>query len=431
MFLNMLNRKTAPEITDAVKFQLSLPPHRKISLSNGVEVYLVDMGTVDTLMMNVVFYAGNCYESENLVAGATNFMLKSGTRTKTAYQVNDFFEYHGAYLNRQSGHETAELTLHCMKKHFADLLPVVSELIADSVFPEEELGIYKKNMQQRLQVNLRKNDFVAGRLIDTYLFGPNHPYGRYSSLEEYDALNITGIKEFYNKYYLNGRCLIFIAGPLPADIQKLVEVNFGSLPLHGSARPETLNAQIIPAKEKKYRITNDPESVQGAIRLARNFPNRHHPDFQKMQVLNNILGGFFGSRLMANIREDKGYTYGIHSYLTNLIQESAIMISTEAGKDVTEETIREVYLEMKNLCSETVSEDELKTTKNFMIGTLLGDLDGPFQVAGRWKSLVLNDLTEDYFYRGIETIRNIQPEELQELANKYLDANDFYELAVF
>jgi predicted Zn-dependent peptidase len=150
-----------------------------------------------------------------------------------------------------------------------------------------------------------------------------------------------------------------------------------------------------------------------------------------MQVLNNILGGFFGSRLMANIREDKGYTYGIHSYLLNLIQESALMISTEAGKDVTEDTIREVYIEMKRLRDEPVPEDELKTSKNFMIGTLLGDLDGPFQVASRWKSLVLNNLTEDYFYRGIEIIKSIRPAELQELANKYLDTADFYELAVF
>ena len=187
----------------------------------------------------------------------------------------------------------------------------------------------------------------------------------------------------------------------------------------------------MPVKEKKYRITNDPDSVQGAIRIARNFPNRHHPDFQKMQVLNNIFGGFFGSRLMTNIREDKGYTYGIHSYLLNLVQESAFMISTEAGKDVTEDTIREVYLEMNRLCDEPVPEDELKTSKNFMIGTLLGDLDGPFQVAGRWKSLILNGLTEDYFYRGIETIKTIGPEELQELANKYLKPADFYELAVF
>ncbi len=427
----MLNRKTAPEITDAVKFQLNLPPHKKISLRNGVDVYLVDMGTVDTLMMNVIFYAGNCFESENLVANATNFLLKNGTRTKTAYQINDYFEYYGAYLNRQSGHETAELTLHCMKKNFTELLPVVSELIADSVFPEEELGIYKKNMQQRLQVNLRKNDFIAGRLIDAYLFGPTHPYGRYSSLEDYEALNIEAIKKFYTRYYLNGRCVIFIAGPLPTDIQSLVETHFGGLPFTGSTKPDQADAVILPVKEKKNRVTNDPESVQGAIRIARNFPNRHHPDFQKMQVLNNIFGGFFGSRLMANIREDKGYTYGIHSYLTNLVQETALMISAEAGKDVTEATIREVYLEMKRLCDEPIGGDELKTTKNFMIGTLLGDLDGPFQVAGRWKSLILNGLTEDYFYRGIETIKNIQPAELQGLANKYLNAPDFYELAVY
>lgn len=427
----MLNRKSAPEITDAVKFQLSLPPNQKISLRNGVDVYLVDMGTVDTLMMNVVFYAGNSFEKKNLVAAATNFMLKNGTSSRNAYEINDFFEYYGAYLNRQAGHETAEITLHCMKKHFAELLPVVSELIADSIFPEEELEIYKKNMQQRLQVNLRKNDFIAGRLIDSYLFGPSHPYGRFSSIDDYNALHVDGLKEFYNQYYLSGRCVIFIAGPLPSDIQTLVESNFGGLSLAGSSKPKIADAVIVPSREKKFRITNDPDGVQGAIRISRNFPNRHHSDFQKMQVLNNILGGFFGSRLMANIREDKGYTYGIHSYLVNLIQESALMISTEAGKDVTEATIKEVYIEMKRLCDEPVPEEELLTSKNFMIGTLLGDLDGPFQVAGRWKSLILNDLSEEYFYNGIETIKNIKPAELHELANKYLKADDFYELAVF
>ena len=410
---------------------MSLPPYEKISLRNGVDVYLVNLGTVDTLMMNVVFYAGNCFESQNLVAPATNFMLKNGTRTKTAYEINEYFEYYGAYLNRQSGHETAEITLHCMKKNFQELLPVISELISDSIFPEEELGIYKKNMQQRLQVNLRKNDFVAGRLIDAYLFGPTHPYGRYSALEDYAALHMEGVKDFYHQYYQQGRCVIFIAGPLPSDIQRQIETHFGQLPLSGSTKPDRPQTPILPATEKKYRITNDPEGVQGAIRIARNFPNRHHPDFQKMQVLNNIFGGFFGSRLMANIREDKGYTYGIHSYLVNLVQESALMISTEAGKEVTEATIKEVYKEMKRLCEELVGEEELKIAKNYMIGTLLGDLDGPFQVAGRWKSLILNDFKQEHFYESIDIIKNIQPTELRELAVKYLNPSDYYELAVF
>ena len=180
----MLNRKTAPGITDAVKFHLDLPPHEKISLSNGVDVFLVNMGTLDTLMMNIVFYAGNYFEPASLVASAANFLLKNGTRSKTAYEINEYFEYYGAFLSRHAAHETAELTLHCLNKHVDELLPAMAELISDSILPEEELTIYKKNMQQRLQVNLRKNDFVASRLIDTYRFGEAHPYGRYSSMAD-------------------------------------------------------------------------------------------------------------------------------------------------------------------------------------------------------------------------------------------------------
>ena len=426
----MLNRKTAPAITDAVKFHLALPSHKKVSLRNGVDVFLVNMGTLDTLMLNVVFYAGNCFESRNGIAAATNFLLKNGTRSKTAYEINEYFEYYGAFLSRHAGHETAELTLHCLNKHTDALLPVLAELIQDSVLPEEELKIYKKNMQQRLEVNLRKNDFVASRLIDAYLFGEQHPYGRYSSIAGYEALNSDEVKEFYTRYYQQGRCMIFVAGLLPDNIIEQLEKNFGGLSFSGSARPDLAASTIEPAPQKKYRILNDPDAVQGAIRIARNFPNRHHPDFQKMLVLNNLFGGFFGSRLMANIREDKGYTYGIHSYLTNLIQESNLMISTEAGKDVSEATIKEVYIEMDRLCNEPVPEDELQITRNFMIGTLLGDLDGPFQVAGRWKSLLLNGLTEDYFYEGVEVIKTVTAKDLQELANKYLKPADFYELVV-
>ena len=149
---------------------------------------------------------------------------------------------------------------------------------------------------------------------------------------------------------------------------------------------------IIQAAEKKFRVTNDAEGVQGSIRIARPFPNRHHPDFIKAQVLNTLFGGFFGSRLMSNIREDKGYTYGIHSYLQNHIQHSAWMISTEAGKDVCEATITEVYKEMKDLREELVDEEELLLVRNYMMGGILGDLDGPFQIIARWKNIILNNL---------------------------------------
>jgi predicted Zn-dependent peptidase len=276
-----------------------------------------------------------------------------------------------------------------------------------------------------------KNDFVAGRLIDAYLFGEKHPYGKFSSMADYADLERDEIRKFYQRFYQQGHCVIFIAGKLPADIIDELESNFGLLPLHPwNEKIKNMEHQIIPAAEKKYNVVNDANGVQGSIRIARNFPNRHHPDFQKAGMLNNIFGGYFGSRLMANIREDKGYTYGIHSYLMNHIQESAWMISTEAGKDVCAATIDEVYKEMKLLREELIDDEELQTARNFMIGTILGDLDGPFQVAGRWKNIILNDLDEKYFYNGIHIIKTISAEELQELAEKYLQPEDFYELVV-
>ena len=186
-----------------------------------------------------------------------------------------------------------------------------------------------------------------------------------------------------------------------------------------------------PAKENKFRIENDPNAVQGAIRIAQAFPNRHHPDFKKAVVLNNIFGGFFGSRLMSNIREEKGYTYGIYSYLQNHIQQSAWMISTEAGKDVCEATIEEVYKEMKKLREEPVDEEEILLVQNYMMGGILGDLDGPFHIMAKWKNIILNNLDETYFYDSVKAIKEINADELMELANKYLHPERFYELVVY
>jgi predicted Zn-dependent peptidase len=426
----MTYRSTAPDIKLPIDFEVSLPPCQKHTLSNGVEVYAIDMGSEDVLMLNWVFYAGNAFEDKKAVAAAVNYLLKNGTVKTSAFDINDRIDYYGAHLNRNCYSETSELTLHCLSKHLDQLLPVVSEIISECSFPQDELVIYKQNAQQRLQVNLRKSEFVAGRLIDAYLFGEQHPYGKYNNLQDYAALERTDLLPFYTEYYQHGRCVIFVAGKLPYTLMGQLEKYFGTLPLKPFGRENPVKWPLHPASEKKTGYVNDPDGVQSAIRIARHFPNRHHPDFQKVLVLNNIFGGFFGSRLMANIREEKGYTYGIHSYLLNYTAESGWMISTEAGREVTKATIEEVYNEMQSLRTEPVDEEELMMTRNFMIGSILGDLDGPFQVIARWKNLVLNNLDESYFYRGIQIIKTISAEELQELANKYLQPEEFYELTV-
>jgi len=425
----MLNRTEAPLIKDAIEFSLQLKPYQQYVLDNGVAVYAIDAGSQEVLQMEMVFYAGNSYEKSNAVAPATNHLLKNGTSTRSAFEVNEHFEYYGAYCTRACYNETAVVSLHTLSKYTNELLPVIKEMITDSVFPENELNIYKQNSKQKLSVNLQKCDFVANRLIDAYLYGEQHPYGQYIKAEDYDALTVDQLKAHFNEHYVNGSCVIFVAGKLPADLFEQLNKQFGALNLKPTnGQPPTNNR--IAAAEKKYRIQNDPDGVQGAIRLATAFPNRHHPDFTKMMVLNTVFGGYFGSRLMSNIREEKGYTYGIHSYVQNHLQDTALMISTEAGKDVCEATIAEVYKEMQLLREELIDEEELLLVRNYLIGIILGDLDGPFHIISRWKNIILNNLDEQYFYRSVETIKTISAEELKELANKYLIPDNFYELVV-
>jgi len=425
-----VDRIAAPIIKDAIDFNIQLKPYHKFTLDNGVEVYAYEGGAQEVVLVDLVFYAGNSFEQKNWVAAATNFLLKNGTSTKTSFEITDAFEFYGAHLNRSCTNETATVTLHCLSKHYQEVIPLMGEIIAEATFPEKEIAILKQNQIQRLLLNLKKGDFIANRLIDEYLFGFDHPYGKYSVEQHYKNINREDLVTFYEQYYKQGKCVIFIAGKFPATMEPLLNKYIGQLPLNKKEIKEQVHP-IFSAKQKKYRILNNTGSWQGSIRLARHFPNRHHPDFPAAQVLNNIFGGFFGSRLMSNIREDKGYTYGIHSYLQNYMHAGAWMVSTDAGKDVCKATIEEVYKEMKILRETLVKEEELKLVKNYMLGALLGDLDGPFQIISRWKTYLLNDLTEDYFYNTIKVVRSVTSEELQVLAEKYLKEEDFFELVVY
>jgi predicted Zn-dependent peptidase len=194
-----------PQIIDAADFNLHLKPYEYFTLDNGIPVYALRAPEQEVALVEWVFFAGNGYEENNMTATAANYLLKNGTKTKTAFAINDFFEFYGAYLNRSCHNETASVKLHSLSKHLPQLLPVVNELLTESIFPEEELAIYKQNQKQSLEVNLKKCDFVANRLIDKYLFGFAHPYGRYASAADYDVLERDKLLHFYHNYYINGK----------------------------------------------------------------------------------------------------------------------------------------------------------------------------------------------------------------------------------
>lgn len=425
----MIDRKIVPPIHDAIEFDYVLPPINEQKLSNGLPLYWLNAGVQDVVEIDWVFPAGMWYEQKPSVAQAIGGLLKNGTGKRTAHQIHEALEFYGANLKVNAGNDYSVVTLYTMTKHLPDLLPIVYEILTDATFPEEEVMIHKQNAVQRLLVNLRQCDFVANQRIDALLFGPAHPYGRYSKKEKIEAITREDLLEFYKRSYNLANVKIFMAGKVSEEEVKCLDNVFGKAVVMASEVVSDTFAAPGPA-EKKLHENNDPNGVQGAIRIGRKFPNRHHPDFAPMVVLNTLFGGYFGSRLMSNIREEKGYTYGIYSSLSPYAHDGSLTIHTEVGRDVVAPAITEIYKEMELLQNEPADEEELLLVKNYLLGNMLGDLDGPFSILQRWRTLILNGMTVENFNRNVNIYKTITAEDLQKLAQQYYDKNDFYEVVV-
>ncbi|HLR38677.1 MAG TPA: pitrilysin family protein [Chitinophagaceae bacterium] len=425
-----MDRKQPPIIKNAADFKIVLPDCKHFQLDNKIPVYYIPSNQQETLQLQWIFKAGSWYESTTSIALSANKLLKSGTVDLSALEIEEEIEYYGAFLSLRCYHEIASITLHCLEKQLPHLLPLIRTILTGATYPKEEIALFKKNKNQALSVNTKKSEFVANQLIDTYLFGSYHPYGRHSSHEAYDALQRENILAFFQQYYAHNHCRIFAAGKLSKTFEQQLNQYFGDA---WNEKKSLLQKKypIQPALEKKHRknITNS-EGVQGAVRIATPFPNRYHPDVPKLQILNTIFGGYFGSRLMSNIREDKGYTYGIYSSLNLFAKGGSLMIQTEAGTDICENVVEEVFKEMDRLKQERVQESELHLVRNYIMGSMLGALDGCFKAIRYWKNLIISDLDEKHFYHSIDTIKHIQADEIQELAQKYLDEEQFYNLIV-
>lgn len=423
-----IDRSIAPAITDPVAFDYQLPPIHTSMLDNGVPLYWLRAGVQEVAELNWVFSAGIWQESKPAVAQAVAALLRNGTATRNARQLNEALEFYGANLKVQAGNDHATVILHCLSRHLPFLLPVIQDIICNAVFPDHELELYRQNTIQRLQVSLRECEFVANQKIDAVLFGSAHPYGRFSEKEAIEALQPEDLRAFHRTSFNLQTARIFMAGKIGEAEVDLVNRFFGK---PGDTRPG--GQPLITAPDQpvlQEHISNDPDGVQAAIRIGRRFIRRGHPDFPGMIVLNTILGGYFGSRLMSNIREDKGYTYGIYSSISPYQHDSSLIIHTEVGREVAEDAVKEIYAEMERLRREPIEGEELLLVKNYLLGNILGDLDGPFSILQRWRSLILNGFGQERFQENIQIYKTITAGTLQELADRYFKPEDFSRIVV-
>ena len=422
-----LNRKLAPAFKTIDKIDIQHAVSN--TLDNGIKVYTIDSGSQELTKIEFIFKAGMYYQSQPLLASAANNLLETGTKTYSANELSDSIDFFGSFFECAVEQDFASLALFSLNKYLDKSLHYVEDIIKNPTFPKDEFDIYISNKKQKHLVNSEKVNVLARRRFSELTFGEKHPYGVAVKNEDFDKLTIESVVDFYKTFYHSGNCTIIASGKLSENLIETLNRFFGK-ESWGQIQPIPVpQVEIETTKQQKHFIEK-PDAIQSAIRVGRLLFNKKNPDYFKFQVLNTILGGYFGSRLMANIREDKGYTYGIGSGLASLVNSGFFFISTEVGADVTNQTLKEIYKEIKLLREELVDADELETVRNYVLGQFLRTVEGPYSLADKFKAIWEFDLGYDYFENYFKAVKTITPEEIKALANTYLQEKDLIELVV-
>jgi zinc protease len=421
--IEKLNRKTPPPIHEVTTLTLPTPSISK--LDNGIPVYETRLGTQEVMKLEIVFLAGRQQEHKNIVSRATARELREGTKSFTSAQLAEKVDFYAGTLQSPSNLDTGGLVMYCMTKHFPKLIPIFAEMVLEPVFPEIELTTFVENNIQNLAVELTKNDVLAYRKITELMYGAAHPYGYNSTPEFYRALTTDDLHLHYKECYTSDNCMIFISGKTDASILTLLNQYLGQHKTVAVKKKHPLSIEnILPQKAKVH----NPDTLQSSLRIGRRIGTRMNPDFNGLFVLNTILGGYFGSRLMTNLREDKGYTYGIYSATDMMHQDGYFYIASDVGNDFVGKTLKEIYKETAILQNDLVKADELKMVQNYLLGNMLNMVDGAFPVSELVKTFNTEGVPDSHFYELIETIKHITPTELRDLAQKYLSKEDMFEV---
>ena len=421
----MIDRAQAPVFGQVEKIELLRA--KPIVLANGLKVFSIDGGEQVLVRIEFIF-ANIAYDPKKpLQAFACNAMLNDGTSELSSSEIADRVDYYGSFLQTDYTNDHSSVTLYTLNKHLANTLPIVKAIISDSIFPQVELDTLIRNQKQKLSVNLEKNDFVSRKNFNHVLFGDTL-YGYDITATDYDQLDREQLLSYFKTAYQPKNCTLIVSGKVKDESIKLLDELFGKDWNNGFDISE--NKFEFTAGLGKEHYVEKADALQSAIRIGQVSINRTHVDFPGLQVLNTILGGYFGSRLMANIREDKGFTYGIGSALVSLKNSGYYFIASEVGADVCSAAMTEIEKEMAILKKEVVSEEELALVRNYMLGSMLGSLENALSHADKFKNIYFSGLGYDYYQNYIQTVRNISPEELLDLANRYLNFDGFQRVIV-
>jgi zinc protease len=405
-----------------------IPEAKSFRLNNGVPVYTIEAGTEDIMRLEFVFKAGQIKESLPLLGSTCNIMLSEGSQNYTSEELNRSLDFYGVFLNQSAEKDYAGIVLFFLSKHIEKVMELCREILFRPVFPEPELNSLMRKRLRWYMVNREKVQNLAMDNFFESLFGKNHPYGYQVHEQDFEKITPYLLADFHNKYYTPENMTIIISGKIHDKTTDHLNSYFGNMALKEIKKKNSVNF-IKGEKIKKVHI-NKSGTVQTAIRIGSATINKRHSDYPGLKILDSILGGYFGSRLMKNIREEKGYTYGINSSLTSLDITGYKVISTEVGQKYCQKTKDEIYKEIRLLQNVPVKKEEMAVVRNYMSGEMVRMFDGPFALAESFKSVWEFGLDNNYYYRLADKIKTIDPDEIIELAKTYYNIDELYEITV-
>ncbi len=405
---------------------ITIPPLQEphtIGLGNGLNLSLLEGGSQGVAKVDFIFPSGSVQAAKTLVASTTNTLLAEGTQTMTSLEVSEKLDYYGAYLWQYTNYHYSVFTFFCLSRYLPELLPVVEQIVKTPAFPQEEIDIYLNRRRQEFLVDLQKVKILSARKFNKTMFGEGHPYSNMLEMPNFDDITRDDLVDFHRRTYTPTNAHIIAAGLPGKDFPKLMDHYFGqnwpTMPSIDDSVPEA-------AKPGQASVFDQYDwAIQSSVRIGRPLFNRSHPDFIPLSILNTILGGYFGSRLMTNIREEKGLTYGIGSSIVPMKHGGYWMISTEVKAENRELAVQEIFNEMAKLRNEPVDGDELELVKNYLMGEMIRTFDGPLATSDQFRGQWVVGLGMKYFNRFAEIINSITSEQLHQLAQTYLQPEDF------
>ena len=416
-----VDRKIIPAISGIAELNIERP--EKFIMPNGMVMNVINTGKEDVIRLDLVMRCGQLNQRFPLQAMMTNRMLREGTRGMTSAQIAEKLDFYGAWLDLSSSVNCGFITLYSLGKFFDRTIEVLAEMVKAPVFPERELRIVADTNKQMFMVNAKRVDVMARKRLNREMFGEGHPLGRFAEEEDYDNLSTEMLRGFYEENYSSDNCTLFVAGRVTDGVMKRIEECLGKEKWGSCGRnPEMMMPQ--PAGNMGATVTVEKkDAMQSSVKVGAFMPDRKHEDFQDLKVMNTMLGGYFGSRLMKNIREDKGYTYGVASGIVAYPGLSLMVIGTETANEYVEEVMKEMRKEIERMKTEMPDREELEMVKNYMMGDICRAYENALSVSEAWIYVMTAGLDMDFFDKSIESIRNISEKRIMELADRYLDWN--------